>query len=192
MQNIPAGTGKGDPIHIESNMWHLIERINSVRGYQWARSIGNMWINLDYAIDTPYSTARAESIHCGGNFFKYSEETATHVKLVAYDWRADTTNITDNWFTDSAIFWKACAIRVDGKVINVANDLDVYFPLVSERPLWMNKKDVELFPDTGADYQVRGCDVYDGNKPLMTVDAGGRRFYTTWFYLDTLGVIPAK
>ena len=183
MQNIPMSTGKGDPIHIESNWWHHMERINSERGYKWARSIGNMWINLEYAIEVPYSTARAESIYCGGNYISFDEETATHVKLVAYDYRMDTAGLNTNWFNTPYMYWKGCAVNAEGKVIKVANALDVYFPLISERDLWMNKNDLEIFPD-GYDYNfANGRDVYDGNRPLY---AGGH--FTTDWHFHTISV----
>ena len=141
----PIDNGKGDVIHIESNWWHHIEKINSPRGsrgYKWARSIGNMWINLEYDIDTPYSTARAESLTCGGVLIAYTEETFTHVKLVSYDWRMSTVGLEENQFTHPHMYWKAWAINIKGNIIKVANELDVWFPRIAERDLWMSKKDL--------------------------------------------------
>lgn len=183
MQNVPNGTGKGDDIHIESNWWHHIERINSERGYKWARSIGNMWINKTYNIDVPYSTAPAESIHCGGNFIAYDLETPHHVRLVAYPYRMDTTNLKDNWFNKPWMFWKACMVNSEGEIGKVANALDVYFPLIAERELWINKIYIEKFPD-GPDYRLQGKDVYDGSRPLLV----NGNFLTDW-KLETKGVV---
>jgi hypothetical protein len=185
-------TGKGSPIHIESNWWHYIEKINSFRGYKWARSISNMWINLQY-VDTPYSTARAESLHCGSNFFCWDAdyETPTHVKLVTFDWRMDTTVLNrayNNWFNQSEFFWKPIAVNGEGDIIKVANALDVYFPLIAEKELWMHKKDIEIFPD-GYDYKFYGCDVYDGAEPLLTVVGRTQKFHTAWHF-ETKSNLP--
>ena len=140
----PIDDGKGDPIHIESNWWHHIKKINSPRGYEWARSIGNMWINGDYDVDTPYSTGVAESVTCGGALVAFTQQTSTHIKLYSYDWRMDTTNLEENQFNTPHMYWKAWAINGGGDIIKVANELDVWFPRIAQRDLWMHKWDVKL------------------------------------------------
>ncbi|MFK5282802.1 hypothetical protein ACI3PL_24870, partial [Lacticaseibacillus paracasei] len=60
----------------------------------------------------------------------------------------------DNWKEKPWLYWKACAVSLDGRLINPelrGAGRDVYFPLIGKRELWMNKDDVELFPETGAD-----------------------------------------
>jgi len=171
---------------IESQWWHYIEKINSVKGYQYARSIGSLWVNGAYDINTPYSTARAESVMCGGNFIAYTEETRTHVKLVRYDFRIDTNRLNpeiDNWHVKPYLFWKATAVDVHGGVFNVGQGLDVFFPLISERDLWIPKSQVEIFP-TGPDYQLRGCDIYNNTAPLLKDGV-----YMNGFRLETRGVV---
>lgn len=195
MQGKPFGEGKGDQIHILSDAWHHIEAINAQvpKAYPYTREVGANWINLEYDVETPYSTARAERLLNAGNFIRIDAETYTHVHIVpAFDWKFDARRLLDpkesNWFRDSASYWKACAISKSGWVINVGNDLDVYFPIIAEGELWMNKKDVELLP-IGPNYLFRGCNVYDGVQPLLTVVGRTRIFHTAWT-IETFGVIP--
>jgi len=204
MQDQPKGTGKGDTIPILNPWWEYMQKINTPDGYSYNRSVGALWINIKYkdADGNQIKTPRAESIHCGGNFIAYEEETDTHVKLVSYDYRMKTVGLDleiDNWFMKPWMFWKACAVNSGGKVINPyvkSRGIDVYFPLIRNTELWMNKNDLELFPDppAGWSYEPRGVDVFAFNGmgyiPLLTVVDGQRMFHTDWFRLQTTGVIP--
>ena len=188
----PTDTAEGDYIHIKANWWRYIEKINSLKGYNYTRSIGALWCNdVNWDNVTPYSTGLAESIICAGNFIAFDRETPTHVRLLSYDWNMDTNQLNpeyNNWHNQPWMFWKACAISKEGIIINVGSDLDVYFPLISEKELWMHKSTLEILPD-GYDYRMYGCNVYDGHKPLLTMNDKEQIFHTNW-KIETFGVIP--
>lgn len=204
MQDRPVGTGKGNTIPILPSWWSYMRKINTPEGYTYNRSIGAMWINIWYDQERDKPTPRAESIHCGGNFVAYEEETGTHVKLISYDYRMKTDVLNpavDNWHMKPYMFWKAVAVDKSGNMINPhvkSKGIDVYFPLIRNTELWMNKKDLELFPvpPDGVQYDLRGVNVYGWNAqrgdflPLLTYTDRVRRFHTDWFSLSTVGVIP--
>jgi hypothetical protein len=173
MMDEPNTELKGRNIHCAENWWRYIEKINTASAYTWTRSIGKMWINAGYDNSIPYSTARPESVHCGGNFVAYDLETNTHVRLISFPPDADTSQLdpaVDNWMNKPYLFWKACAVeRFGTRVINVANGLDVYFPLICNRPqlgkpaeLWMRKQDLVLFGEN--EYTFRDGNVYVGGQ----------------------------
>jgi hypothetical protein len=172
MQDRGTGQQKGRTIPIRRNWWEYLQKINSPKGYEYTRSVGLMWVNIDYDRNTPYSTARAESIHCGGNFLEWDIETDTHVRVVSYPNGMDTSALNpqvDNWHNKPHRFWKACSIDLSGHVIKVANGLDVYFPLICNVPefglpaeLWMRKDMITTFPP--AEYTFRDGDVYLRNE----------------------------
>lgn len=202
MQDRPRGAGKGDTIPILNPWWEYMKKINTPEGYIYNRSIGCMWINIWYDQETDTPTPKAESIHCGGNFVAYEEETSTHVKLISYDYRMKTDGLNpefDNWRMKPYLFWKAAAIDISGKMIMpvVSGEArDVYFPLIRKTELWMNKNDLEIFPTPpgGMTYELRGVNVFGriGKDlvPLLTVTNRIRTFHTDWFRLSTEGVIP--
>lgn len=202
MQDRPKGTGKGNTIPILNPWWEYMKKINTPEGYIYNRSIGCMWINIWYDQETDTPTPKAESIHCGGNFIAYEEETSTHVKLISYDYRMKTVGLDpefDNWHMKPYLFWKAVAIDIGGKMIMpvvLGEARDVYFPLIRRTELWMNKKDLEFFPapPKGMTYELRGVNVFGriGKDlvPLLTVRNRIRTFHTDWFRLSTEGVIP--
>jgi hypothetical protein len=194
IQDQPARTGKGHTIPISPAWFRHLHAINSEGGYAYIRSIGAMWINNDYDQDDPLAMAWAESVNCGGNFIAYDRETKTHVHLVAQDHtlHADTelNPLISNWFSMPWLYWKACAISKYGQIRNVASGLDVYFALIQYGDLWMHKDSLELFPEGNYNYQLRATNVYDGNRPLMTVARDRTRtFYTNWRINET-GVVP--
>jgi hypothetical protein len=211
MQNTPAKTTKGDPIRIFDGIWNHIRAINSDRGYSYTRSVGAMWINLHYVEG---EIPRAECIHCGGNFVEIERWENGHALLKSYLNTDTTIPDTDTWFNKPELHWKACAIDINGKVINVNNALDVYFPLVcaTGSELWMYWDDLEEFAEippvglnvgileTGMtatiyDYRLEGASVYGvtqyGEIPLLLARVPGEyKFPTTWMLQQTIGVIP--
>ena len=206
MQDRPQGTGKGDTIPVLNPWWEYMQKINSPDGYSYNRSVGALWINIEYrdANGNQIKIPRAESIHCGGNFIAYEEETNTHVKLISYDYRMKTSGLNpsvDNWQMKPYLFWKAVAVSSDGKLLNPhvkGKGIDIYFPLIRNTDLWMNKNDLELFPSPpdGVQYYLRGVNVYGLHAqrgdllPLLTITNGVRKLHTDWFRLSTVGVIP--
>ncbi len=204
MQDRPKGTGKGSGIPVFSSWWSYMRKINTPEGYSYNRSVGAMWINAEYRDEDgkEIKTPVAESIHCGGNFVAYEEETNTHVKLISYDYRMKTdvlNPVVDNWFMKPYLFWKAAAVGISGKIINPhvkSKGIDVYFPLIRNTELWMNKNDLELFPTPpdGVQYDLRGVNVFGWKNgdilPLLTYTNRVRKFHTDWFKLSTVGVIP--
>ena len=177
MQDKPSGTLKGRTIPIKKNWWEYLQRINNDKGYNYTRSVGMMWVNIPYDQATPYSTARAESIHCGGNFLEWDIETDTHVRVVSYPNDMDTSTLNpavDNWHNKPHRFWKACAINLAGDVIKVGSGLDVYFPTICNVPefglpaeLWMRKDKLVMFPKNR--YSFKGGEAY----------LDGKLFYST-------------
>lgn len=168
MNDTPNTTQKGRTIPIAGNWWRYIEKINSEAGYKYTRSIGAMWINIEYNNEIPYSTGRAEPVHCGGNFLSYDLETNTHVRVIAWDNGMDTSHLDPaihNWKNMPHMFWKACAVERDGtKVINVSAG-DVYFPLICNVPqfglpaeMWMRKSNLDLLGER--EYTFKDGDVY--------------------------------
>jgi len=186
-------TGEGLEIPIMANWWKYIKKTNSDKGFAYTQSVGLLWMNdRNWVNAVPgVTTGMAVSHIGGGNFISYDTETATHVHLVAYDYRMNTDTLDpkeDCWKENATMFWKASATNMEEKIINVGN-IDVYFPLIKGyADLWMNKKQLELLP-VGPDYVFRGCNVYDGKKPLMTVVGRTRTFHTSW-KIETMGVIP--
>jgi hypothetical protein len=175
MQDEGRGKLKGRTIPIHENWWRYIEKINDERGYKYARSIGAMWINIGYDIDTPYSMAKAESIHCGGNFIEWDLETRTHVRVVSYpnDFDASILDpLVDNWMNKPHRFWKVVTINLDGKLLNPTvrgAGADVYIPIIcnvrqfgKEPGLWIEKDKLQIFAEDF--YTFNNGDVYlNGN-----------------------------
>ncbi len=205
MQDQPKGTLKGHTIPVLDPWWSHLEKINSPQSYEYTRSVHKMWINIEYRIDG--KIPQAESIHCGGNYVTYDVESSTHIHLVAYPYTMKTNTLDpniDNWHFNPHKFWKACAINSSGQIINVGNNrdepglgLDVYFPLLKYGEVYLPKTDVEFFPALPANstYELRGMDVYlnqNGSlSPLMTTTTDRKRtYYTDWFRLETVGVVP--
>jgi len=197
----PIGEEQGNKIPVTQEWWDYIKKLNSPGGYAWARSVYTMWINTPYdqtiIPDTVAEMAKSESINCGGNFIAYDEETATHVRMLSWDWRFNPLVLSptvDNWMNFPYLFWKAALVNIDYKIINPVSKgvpIDVYIPCLCLTETWINKKLIEKFPETGADYRLRGTDVYDGTQPLMTVARDMKRtFHKSWFYLESTGVIP--
>lgn len=184
----PSGEKKGTAITILGSWRNHIRAINSLKGYDWCMSVGNMIINAPY---TEGQNPKAESIGCGGNFLAFDEETRTHVKAISYKWTDDASildPIIHNWKARPWMIWKACAITKEGRVINVANALDAYWPMIARTDFWINKNYLEMLP-IGPDYRLEGVNVYDGDQPLLTTIAGVRTFHTDW-RIETLGVVP--
>ncbi|MDP2778037.1 MAG: hypothetical protein Q8O48_10380, partial [Anaerolineales bacterium] len=127
-----------------------------------------------------------------------------HVKLISYDYRMKTDGLNpsvDNWFMKPYLFWKAVAVDKGGNMINPhvkSKGIDVYFPLIRNTELWMNRNDLELFPTPpdGVQYDLRGVNVYGWKNgdflPLLTYTDRVRKFHTDWFGLSTMGVIPPE
>lgn len=185
--------GKGNQILVEKNIWSYLEKINSKKAYEdYVRAKSAMWCNdKDWNNEIPYSSTLAECIGNGGNFYISDLETPTHLRLVSFPRDMDTSTLDpakNNWFEQSEMFWKACAIDENGWVTNVGSNLDVYFMRIAYEPLWVNKKEIEIFP-VGPNYKFKGCNVYDGNQPLMTYNGRERTFHTSW-KISTFGVIP--
>jgi len=193
LQDSPSGTGKGAQVEVRPELWRYIEKINTPADYGYTRAIGKMWINSPYAINTPYSTAKAESLSCGCNIVAYTDETSTHVKLLSRPWGFDTSKLNpeiDNWHNYPYLFWKAQAISPFGQLIKVGEAQDVYFPLIHNTELWMAKSMIELFP-VGPRYRFYGLNVYDRDKPLLIVNSSGRHFYNG-FRINTPSLIPPR
>ena len=207
IQDIAGGLGKGTPIPIFDSCWRLIKASNSSAGYDYARSIGNMWINIDYVTDG--KTPRAEAITNGGNFVMFDKLTYTHghIACFEYDENFDILDTNEyNWHKHPELFFKGCAIGITGIVRNLANGLDVYFPLIRVTDRWINLNSVELFPVLPIfvtynsqpvmiyDYILEGTSIKgvtdkDVIYLLKSTRPGERIFPTSW-RISTLGVIP--
>lgn len=174
MMNDVSGTSQlGRNIPVKENWWRYIEKINNPLGYKYARSIQMMWVNIGYDNDVPYSTAKAEAVHCGGNFVSWDIETSTHIRLISWANDYDTSKLNPavhNWRTMPYMFWKACSVeRFGSRVRNVGADLDVYFPFICNTPqfglpaeLWMEKSKVELLGEEA--FTFNNGNVYLDNK----------------------------
>jgi hypothetical protein len=190
LQDSPSGTGKGATLTIRENVWRYIEKINPLKAdYGYVRKPHAMWINIEYEEDTLYSAARAESISCGCNIVAYTEETNTHIKLLARPTDFDFSNLNpavDNWYYRPYMYFKAQAIRKDWRFAKVANAQDVYIPLLYNpgSELWIEKSMIELFP-AGYNYRFYGINIYDGDRPLRVNGAN-----YNGFPLSTPSLIP--
>jgi hypothetical protein len=204
------GIGKGDPIRIFNLVWQHIDEINSdPKSREWARSVGNMWINLSYE---PGQTPRAEAITCGGNFVKILGYSLKHYKVASYRHIRPLIPSSQNWFTRPDLHFKANAIDRNLNVFNVANGLDVYLPFLNTTgESWLPEEAVEVFPEIPLgglkvtelesnkvlnilDYRVEGASVlgrmlFKWVYLLKSTKPGERIFPTTWS-LNTEGVIP--
>ena len=189
-QQTPYGDEKGTPYRLNNTYNSHIKVISPNDGYQWMMKPNNMVIN------DPYSSGEqplCQYIGCGGNYFAFDEETATHVRLVSWNWYKTPVLLSaiHNWMDMPWKIWKACTIREDGKISNVGGGFDAYWMLIGKPEMWLNKKYAELFPP-GLNYKFRGMDIWDGDVPLLTVDKYGQRYFPTRWHFDTLGVIPPK
>lgn len=156
MQGIPSGEGKGAALPIDSDKWHFIEAINNAKGYEYARSIGKMWINSAYDKDIPYSEAHAESIEDSGNFVSWEEENNGHLNIRAFDQQEKMMQLFDpaviNWHTRPYLFIKATATNFTRQLFNVGKAIDCYLPLIRRTDgggtgeLWLPERKVERFP----------------------------------------------
>jgi hypothetical protein len=166
MQDEGKGDLKGRTIPIRENWWRYIEKINDLAGYRYARSIGAMWINIPYDNEIPYSTGRAESIDCGGNFIEWDVETGTHVRRVDYPNNMNTSvlnPLVDNWKVSPHRFWKAVAIDKEGKKINpvsMGKGADVYIPRICNESqfgkpagTWIRKDKLIFLPEDEYTFQ---------------------------------------
>lgn len=188
-----SSDGKGTSVQIYPEWWKFIKKINNGSGYEYARSIGNMIINNYYnqeALD-PEPPATAESIGCGGNFLAFDNQIGNKVHAICYN-KFDDTDLLDplvhNWVSRPWEIWKACAVDVNLRVINVANALDVYWPMIARTEFWVHTDYLEMLP-LGPDYKFRGVNVYNGTQPLLTTVNGVRTFYNGW-HINTTGVVP--
>ena len=189
--------GEGDFIAYSSSVWRYVEKVNLPYpgGYKYTRAKNALLINnAQWDNEIPYNPCDEAVSHiCGGNFITYDLETATHVRLVSYANDLDMNNVLnpeiDNWEMKPYMWWKAIAVNSSGTLINVGQDVDAFFPLLRDRKhLWMTRKSLEFFPP-GYHYQLRGCNVYDAGKPLMTVIGKNQIFHTSW-RIQTRSVIP--
>lgn len=215
MENIPAGDSKGPVIFVFDPIWKHLRAINSERGYNYTRSIGAMWINIPYKDG---QTPKAESIHCGGNFVQIKKRQNGHVLLKSISNRVASVPDEWTWLNHPELHWKACAVNSYGDIINVANELDVYFLLIHETELWMDLNDLEVFPTIPAlglevtaqtrisnkyvtgdkfrvfSYKLQGCSILGltlkGWVYLRKATKPGENIETTTWHLETQGVIP--
>ena len=188
MQDMPAGDSKGNTIPILPDWWEYIRAINNEDGYLYARSIGSLWINIDY--QTENKTPRAESVMSAYNYIAWDEETDTHVKLLSYSWYHGASGLNpavDNWRYKPYMFWKCSAYNRGGDVFNVWGGVDCYIPRIYNTELWMRKDYIEPFP-VGPDYRFSGIEVFDGAIPLLKLVNGQRTFPTAW-HIETPNVI---
>lgn len=178
-----ASENKGNDIFFRGAWWRFIEKLNAhdIKSYGYVRSVGSMLINTasKYDIDVPYSIAHGVSVICGGNFISYIDETATHVRIDAFDnWlKADQVLDTKihNWFDMPYKFMKLCAVQAYGsKVRNPTNGIDVYFPIIAPHAqvnlghpaeLWIAKSKIEILGE--GDYVFRDGSVYDEDGALV-------------------------
>ena len=178
---------KGDTIPIYDNWWKYIEKINTgyPKGYEYARSIGSLWININYL---PDKTPRSECVMSGGNFVRFVEETNTHIKILTYSHLMDTSNLTADWFKDPDMVWKCTAYNEAGYSFKVWGGVDSFIPQIKKTEAWINKNNVEIFP-RGHNYTLYGCDVWQDGVPVLVVDRYGNRIVNT-MGLTTPGVNP--
>lgn len=199
MPDQPKGDSKGATIPILTPWQDYIGLINNKRGRDWAMSENWMWINIRYKQEG--KTPQAESIHCGGNYVTWDEETATHIRLVSYHYQDKPMQFlnpqVDNWHYNPHMFWKPCCVDADGKIYRMGNGIDAYIPLIAKTQLWLPKMGVEFFPTlpAGYTYELRGLDVFLNSggvlSPLMTTETNRRRtFHNANWYISTLGTVP--
>lgn len=214
-QDRPSGTIKGPTEPVTAKWWSFIRAQNDDKGYMYARSIGNMWINAWYDQSNPDDIAHAENGIGGGAFVLMDQLTITHGRIVCFDWDFDPTG-TDpqaiNWENFPYLFFKAAAVNVDsGFVNNVGNGYDCYIPnlrgydsgLQKTVDKWINLDRVEMFPQLPfmttsglqvTEYTARGCSVFgktqNGWTYLLKADRPGERIFFQGWYLSTLGPVP--
>ena len=185
VQDEPRGTGKGASFQVLQPWRDYIKKINDEAGAAYALSLNNLWMNKEGV---------AESVICGGNFVQWDMETDTHVRLVGYKYNQQTDMLDplrDNWHTQPTRFWKACAIDETGRIINVGQALDVFYPLIAKTESWMNKSDLEMFPPppNGAKYVLQGVNVWSEYEGVRVPLLYNGEFFENWFKLETKGVI---
>lgn len=210
---VGGGDGKGSVIKIFDNIWRHIRNINSDRGYNYARSVGAMWINGEYGT-TPTDYAKAESITCGGNFVRILKWDSGYAEIASFNYRRTLPiPIWQNWQSAPHLHFKAVAINSRGDLSNVANNLDVYFPVLRQTGRFMHWTNVEEFPiiPPGGmlltrkadgkqirilDYRCRGASVQGLTVAgswiylLKCTQPGERIFPFADWSLETVGVIP--
>lgn len=177
----PSERYKGDTIPIYPQWWSYIEKINAEypKGYDYARSVGSLWINIDYRPEN--KTPRSECVMSGSNFIAWKQdgtsETTTHVKIETYSHLMDTSQldpIKDNWFLKPWLFWKASAYNRAGATFKVWGGVDSFIPQIKSSPAWIEKVNIQILP-RGLNYRFFGTDVYLNGEPMLIVDKYGNR-----------------
>jgi hypothetical protein len=211
MQNLPNGTGKGDPIFLTEYVRSHLELINNAKGYWYAwETRGAFWINNH---NLP---VRAESMMGGGNYFESMGYLAGHYLVKSYPVNAPIPP-AHNWYTHPETHHKVSAINRDLKIINPNGGIDCYIPIVRNvgnplKNLWLHWKSVEMFPNIPiggllltntngnqvviVDYKLQGASVLGKTALgkyvflLKSTKPGERIFPFVNWHLDTVGVIP--
>jgi len=179
MQDRPIGDDKGAQIPVLPHMWEYIRKINDQRGYDYARSVGMLWINSKYSdTETPMATTTIS----GGNYFAGDVIENNHIRLLSFPYDIDTSLFSPqyhNWQQMPWMFWKCSGYDEAGNTYKVLDGVDCYLPRIARTELWLPLDKVQLFP-VGPDYRFFGSNVYDGDSPLFTITNGVKKFHTDW------------
>lgn len=173
----PAPSGidvKADVIPVLDPVWQHIAATNNFMGYQYAQSIGSLWINRD-----PINTNgiwKSEAIMSGGNIVGYYEESTTRIKPIAYGYQTKLNELnpyTHNIFTMPWLYWECSSFDKDGHSGLVWGDTYCFIPRIQDKDLWMNKTDLWLFPPQYKQIHFRNAvEVWNGSQPLVTFENG--------------------
>ncbi len=106
------------------------------------------------------------------------EESGQHYRIDSFNSEMSTASLDsskDNWFQRPEVFFKAIAVNAKGALINVAKDLDVYFPLLNRSgdDLWILKEKVELFAGLPVDVTVTAESLEVRETPGMDGKSAG-------------------
>jgi len=161
IQDSPRPSGsKGGAIPVLPAAAEYIRKINNERGAHYAlETVGAMWINTPW---NPGEIPHAESITCQHNFVSWEKEQNGCAKLRCFmnDEKFDFDPARVNWHTRPDLFFKAIALNLQGRFINVQNDVDCFIPLMARHSnngtgeLWLALSEIEPFAELPAKVKI--------------------------------------
>ena len=156
-----TGNQKANNYLVLYHIWVWLRQNNTDGAWDWLTDYEAMWINnngIGGEIDYPKTEAEnatkkisAEPIIGGGNLIAYDKETATHVRLVTFNYK---DAIVGNFNTSPWMFWYPTAVNASKQVRKIAGGIDAYIPLLSYAESWIEKSRLILLPHQPTNWTI--------------------------------------
>lgn len=166
----PKGKNKGHTYVVPLKWIKYMAKLMTPQAWLWWKRPYAMMVNRRHKYDgmDPLDSdeCRFENIMLPCNFIAFDQMTDTHGRVVGRMNTYDTTKLNplrNNWFYEPYLFWKASMHSKEGVVRNVGRGLNVYTPVIRQKPeQWALLDYVELFPKLPFDVE------YEGEKETVT------------------------